>query len=129
MWPKLPRKSKNGITAAQHQRSLSNIRRWKWILFLQILWETGTAQSYAVNFRIEKLRGEVIEYHRIKKGSRAAQQLSQELRSLTQSAACGRKKGFILPSLQRMNNKDRASVFRRACKRCSLNGISLHSYR
>ena len=86
-------------------------------------------QSYAANFRIEKLRGEVIEYHRMKTGSRAAQQLSPKLRGLIQSATCGRKKGFILPSLQRMNSKDRASIFCRACKRCSLSGISLHSYR
>lgn len=129
MWPKCPRKSKRGITNAEHQRLLSNIRSWRWKLFLQILWETGAAQSDAAHFRIEKLRGEVIEYHRMKTGSRAAQQLSPELRGLIQSATCSRKKGFILPSLQRMNSKDRASIFRRACKRCSLSGISLHSYR
>ena len=106
----------------EHQRLLSNLRSWRWKLFLQILWETGAAQSDAAHFRIEKLRGEVIEYHQMKTGSRAAQQLSPELRGLIQSATCSRKKGFILSSLQRMNSKDRASIFRRACKRCSLNG-------
>ena len=107
--PIVLRKSKRGITNAGHQRLLSNIRSWRWKLFLQILWETGAAQSDAAHFRIEKLRGEVIEYHRMKTktGSRAAQQLSPELRGLIQSATCGRKKGFILPSLQRINSKDR----------------------
>ena len=66
MWPKCPRKSKRGITNAEHQRLLSNIRRWRRKLFLEIFWETGVAQSDVANFRIEKLRGEVIEYHRMK---------------------------------------------------------------
>ena len=127
IWPKSPDKSKRGITNAEHQRLLSNIRSWRWKLFLHILWENGESQSDATHFRIEKWRGEVIEYHRMKTSSSAAEQLSPELRSLIQSATCGRKKGFIITSLQRMNSKDRPSIFRRACKRCNLRVVSLDS--
>lgn len=129
LWPKKPRTERRGITLEEHRMLHSNMHSWRWKIFLSLLWETGAAQSDAAHFRIEKLQGDILEYRRMKTGTRAAQKLSPELKTLIENAACGRKKGFILPSLQRMDSKDRGSIFRRACRRCGVDGVTLHSYR
>ena len=129
MWPPKVKEEKRSITLEEHRLLHSNLRSWRWKIFLTLLWETGAAQSDAAHFRLENLKGDVLEYHRMKTGARAAQRLSPELVALVHNAACGRKKGFIIPSLQRMDQKDRANIFRRACLRCGVEGVSLHSYR
>ena len=129
LWPKRDKAVKRGLTLKEHRLLLSNIRSWRWRIFLQILWETGAAQTDAAHFRIEKMQGNVIEYRRLKTGQRSAQQISPALRALIDKASMGRKKGFILPHLQRMSSKDRSSVFRKVCRRLGLVDVTMHSYR
>ena len=128
-WPKIHKEQKRAITEAEHRMLVSNLRTWRWKLFLQILWETGAAQADAASFRIEKLEGNVIEYHRQKTGQRAALRVSEELLTSLHSAACGRSTGYFLPGIQKLESKDRAGIFRRACKRVGIEGVTLHSYR
>jgi len=128
-WPKIVRKPKRGITEEEHRRLQSNIHSIRWRIYLEILWETGAAQSDAASFQIELLGQNEIIYNRMKTGQRAAQAISPELRRLLDSAIAGRKSGFILPNIQRLHSKDRASIFRRACKRLGIEGVTLHSYR
>ena len=48
--------------------------------------------------------------------------LAEVLRGLPQS-------GLLFPRLAAMDEKHRASLFQRACRRVNVTGISLHSYR
>jgi len=128
-WPKKPKISKRAITEDEHRLLTLNIHSIRWRLFLELLWETGASQSDAAHFRIEHLTQGEIVYERMKTGMRAAQAISPELRRMMQLAIAGRTKGYILPSMQSMDQKDRATIFRRHCKRLGIVGVSLHSYR
>lgn len=128
-WPKKPKLKRRAITFDEHRLLTSNIRSLRWQLFLELLWETGASQSDAAHFRIEHLTQGEIVYERMKTGMRAAQAISSELRKHLQLAIAGRTKGFILPSMQAMDQKDRATIFRRHCKRLGIVGVSMHSYR
>jgi integrase len=48
--------------------------------------------------------------------------IAQVLRTLPQT-------GFLFPRLAVMDEKHRASLFQRACRRVNVSGVSLHSYR
>jgi len=129
LWPKLPKRPVRAITEKEHRRLRSNLSTFRWKTFLDILWETGAAQSDAANFRIEQLSGGVITYQRCKTGVRAAQAVSPELQLALQGVAAGRTSGYFLPSIQRMDSKDRATIFRRKCLQLGISGVTLHSYR
>jgi len=128
-WPKIKHVSKRSITLEEHRRLQSNLRSWRWKIYLEILWETGAAQADAAEFRIEFLKGDIIEYHRMKTGQRAALRASEQLLQQLKAAAGGREKGYFLPAIQQLGSKDRASIFRRACNRLGIIGVTLHSYR
>jgi integrase len=129
MWPKPAKSERRAITEEEHRRLGSNLGTTRWKTFLEILWETGAAQSDAANFRIEELAGGVVTYNRMKTGVRAAQELSPELQKMLASVAAGRTSGYFLPSIQRMDSKDRATIFRRKCHTLGIKGVTLHSYR
>jgi len=129
MWPKIHKVTKRAITENEHRMLCSNMQSRSWKTFLQILWETGAAQSDAASFRIEKLAGDILEYNRMKTGRRAAQRISKQLQRMLASVAAQRTQGYFLPMLERTCAKDRASMFRRACIRCNITGVTLHSYR
>lgn len=128
-WPKIARKPCRAITLDEHRMLRTNIHSIRWRLFLELLWETGAAQSDAANFRIEQILEGIITYKRMKTGQRAAQYLSPELVHDLKAVIIGRKEGVILPNIAKLDSKDRASIFRRACKRCDIAGVTLHSYR
>lgn len=128
-WPKIKHVKKRAITETEHRMLRSNLLSWRWRLFLDILWETGAAQSDAASFRIESLRNNILQYHRQKTGQRAALRVSDALLKQLEGAASGRTEGYFLPSIQQMGAKDRASIFRRACNRTGITGVTLHSYR
>tara|TARA_R100001463_G_scaffold88792_1_gene143594 strand:- start:3235 stop:4062 length:828 start_codon:yes stop_codon:yes gene_type:complete len=129
LWPKIIKSERRAITENEHRRLGSNLRTTRWRAFLEILWETGAAQTDAANFRIEELQEGIVTYKRCKTGVRAAQELSPNLQKLLASVAAGRTQGYFLPSIQRMDSKDRATIFRRKCRSLGIAGVTLHSYR
>src|ERR1700685_3013653 len=48
LWPKYEAKDRRGITQDEHQSVLAAEKKAEWKLFLELLWETGAAQSDAV---------------------------------------------------------------------------------
>ena len=129
MFPKKVKVAKRAVTLDEHRMLCSNLHSYRWSCYLELLWETGAAQSDAASFRIEDMDGDVLVYRRHKTGSRAAQHLSEKVKALLNSLKYGRIKGLFMPAIEKINSKDRASIFRRLCKRCDIEGISLHSYR
>lgn len=131
IWPKHTPKPRRAITEEEHRRLCSNTRRYYWRVFYEILWETGAAQSDAAHLRIENtdlIKG-IITYQRLKTGIRAAQAISPKLIKMLKGLSARRKKGFFTHFLQKMDSKDRATLFRRKCKSLKISGITLHSYR
>ncbi len=129
MFPKKVKVAKRSVTLDEHRRLCLNLRSYRWSCYLELLWETGAAQSDAASFRIEDLDGDVLVYHRHKTGTRAAQHLCPKVKELLNSLKYGRDEGLYLPAIARMSSKDRASIFRRLCKRSDIDGVTLHSYR
>src|ERR1039457_5986710 len=53
LWPKYEPKDRRGLTLAEHPSILASEKKAEWKLFLELLWETGAAQSDSANFKAE----------------------------------------------------------------------------
>ncbi len=128
LWPKYEPKDRRGITRDEHEAILAKEKQAEWKLFLELLWETGAAQSDAANFKAEDIDWptRTISYFRQKTGSLAQFTVSTALeRVLHQLPTCG----VLFPHLSQFTANDRASRFRRRCHKAGVQGITLHCYR
>jgi integrase len=48
-WPKMKKKLRRAITAAEHETLLAAIGNAEWRLYLQLLWFTGASQTDGAN--------------------------------------------------------------------------------
>jgi integrase len=132
-WIKRGKKIQRAITLDEHRVLVANIRGINWARYLELLWATGASQSDAAGFRLEFIKNGVLEYRRMKTGSRAALKLTPKALDIVAAATLGRETGFILPSIQRLSNDRRADHFRKWCIRLGVEtgetGVTLHSYR
>jgi integrase len=128
LWPKYEPKDRRGITLEEHQSLLAKEQYAEWKLFLELLWETGAAQSDAVNFKAEDIdwQTRTLAYHRQKTGSLAQFTLSTTLEKVLQQLPTT---GILFPYLSQFTANDRASRFRRRCHRAGVSGVTLHCYR
>src|SRR5579863_8546455 len=53
LWPKYEPKARRGITIDEQEAILAHEKKAEWKLFLELLWETGAAQSDAVSMTAE----------------------------------------------------------------------------
>ncbi|HET7623838.1 MAG TPA: tyrosine-type recombinase/integrase [Verrucomicrobiae bacterium] len=128
LWPKYEPKDRRGITLDEHQSLLAQEAKAEWKLFLELLWETGAAQSDAANFKAEDVdwQTRTISYFRQKTGSLAQFTISQKLETVLSHLPTA---GALFPNLSRFSESDRASRFRRRCNKAGVSGVTLHSYR
>ena len=128
LWPKYEPKDRRGLTLAEHQSILAGEKKAEWKLFLELLWETGAAQSDAANFKAEDVdwQTRTISYFRQKTGSLAQFTISTALARVLQQLPTT---GALFPQLSTMSESDRASRFRRRCHKAGVFGMTLHCYR
>jgi integrase len=128
LWPKYEPKDRRGITADEHQSVLSKEKNAEWKLYLELLWETGAAQSDAVNFKAEDIdwQSRTISYFRMKTGSLAQFTISKKLETVLSHLPTT---GALFPKLSTFTANDRASRFRRRCHKAGVTGVTLHCYR
>jgi integrase len=128
LWPKYEPKDRRGITLDEHQDILAKEKNAEWKLYLELLWETGAAQSDAANFRAEDVdwQTRTISYFRQKTGSLAQFTISGTLEKVLQQLPTT---GVLFPNLSTWSESDRASRFRRRCHKTGVSGVTLHSYR
>jgi integrase len=128
LWPKYEAKDRRGITRDEHQDVLAKEKTAEWKLFLELLWETGAAQSDAANFKAEDIDWptRTISYFRQKTGSLAQFTISKALEQALQHLPTT---GALFPNLSQFSANDRASRFRRRCERAGVAGVTLHCYR
>jgi integrase len=84
VWPKPHPKSRRGITLEEHQRLLTRAQGAEWKLYLELLWETGAAQTDAALLKAEDLDwpARTITYFRKKTGTRAQITISKKLETV-----------------------------------------------
>jgi len=128
LWPKYEAKDRRGITQDEHQSVLQQEKNAEWKLYLELLWETGAAQSDAVNFKAEDVdwQTRTISYFRQKTGSLAQFTISKKLETVLSHLPTT---GVLFPKLSTFSQSDRASRFRCRCQRAGVSGVTLHSYR
>jgi len=128
LWPKYEPKDRRGITLDEHQSLLAKEKQAEWKLFLELLWETGAAQSDAANFKAEDIDWptRTIAYFRQKTGSLAQFTISTKLETILSHLPTT---GTLFPNLSQWSESDRASRFRRRCHKAGVSGVTLHSYR
>jgi len=128
LWPKYEPKDRRGIKLDEHQTVLAAEKNAEWKLFLELLWETGAAQSDAANFKAEDIDWptRTISYFRQKTGSLAQFTISTALEKVLQQLPTT---GALFPHLSQFAANDRASRFRRRCHKAGVSGVTLHCYR
>ena len=128
LWPKYEPKDRRGITLDEHETILAKEKKAEWKLYLELLWETGAAQTDAVSFTAEDIdwQTRTISYFRQKTGSLAQFTISKKLETVLSHLPTT---GVLFPNLSRFSESDRASRFRRRCQRAGVAGVTLHSYR
>ena len=128
LWPKYEPKDRRGITQDEHQTILAKEQNAEWKLFLELLWETGAAQSDAANFKAEDIDWptRTISYFRQKTGSLAQFTISTALEKALQQLPTT---GVLFPHLSQFTANDRASRFRRRSHKAGVFGVTLHCYR
>ena len=128
LWPQYKPKDRRGITLEEHQSVLAREQKAEWKLFLELLWETGAAQSDAANFKAENIdwQTRTISYFRQKTGSLAQFSLSRKLETVLSQLPTT---GALFPNLSRFSANDRASRFRRRCHKAAVFNVTLHCYR
>jgi len=128
LWPKYEPKDRRGITLEEHQDILAKETHAEWKLYLELLWETGAAQSDAVNFRAEDIdwQTRTISYFRQKTGSLAQFTISRALEKVLHQLPTT---GVLFPNLSQFPANDRASRFRRRARKAGVSGVTLHCYR
>jgi integrase len=127
-WPPIRYNEKRAITQEEHEVILSRESNVEIRAFLWCCWYLGGSQSDVARLRAEDVdwQNQVVSFFRSKTHTaqivRMGEALTKVLSNLPQS-------GLLFPRLAAMDEKHRASLFQRACRRVKITGISLHSYR
>jgi integrase len=128
LWPKYEPKDRRGITRDEHENILARKKNAEWKLFLELLWETGAAQSDAANLKAEDIDwlSRTITYFRMKTGSRAQFTISTTLEKVLQQLPTT---GPLFPKLSTVPESRRAALFRYHAQKAGVFGVTLHCYR
>jgi integrase len=128
LWPKHKPKARRGITLAEHQRLLTLAKGAEWKLYLELLWETGAAQTDAATLKAEDIdwQARTITYFRQKTGTRAQITLSQKLETVLSHLPT---LGALFPRLAPEAAHVRSKRFAYQCRLAGIPDVTLHGYR
>jgi integrase len=127
-WPQVSFKSKRAITWDEHQAILTRENDPERRAFFECCWHLGGAQTDMASLTAENIDWEkkIVSFHRRKTGTasiiRFGETLERVLRELPRF-------GPLFPNLIDRPETDRSRMFRLACRRVKISGITLHSYR
>ena len=128
LWPKYHPKPRRGITLAEHQQLLALAWGAEWKLYLELLWETGAAQTDAALLKAEDIDwpARTITYFRKKTGTRAQITISQKLATVLGHLPTT---GALFPKLALEAAHIRSKRFAYQSLVAGISGVTLHSYR
>lgn len=127
-WPAIRYGEKRAITKEEHELILSRETNQEMRAFLWCCWHIGGSQSDVAHLKGQDVdwAHRVVSFFRAKTGTVQLVQLGS---ALAEVLAALPKSGPLFPRLGAMDEKHRASLFQRCCRRVKISGISLHSYR
>lgn len=131
-WPKAVYREKRAITENEHTRIITAESNPERRLYYEVLWHTGGSQSDIATLSAENIDWEQSAIIFDRKKVRWRNQSPPVLRVGSELEIILRqlpRQGFLFPSIARITESDRGSLFARRCKRLEIEGISLHSYR
>lgn len=127
-WPRIRYKEKRAITQQEHELIVSHEKNSEMRAFLWCCWHLGGSQSDVARLKAEDIDwpNEVVSFFRAKTGTAQIVTIGHHLAQVLQDLP---GTGALFPRLAAMDEKHRASLFQRACRRVDVKGVSLHSYR
>jgi integrase len=127
-WPPIHYKEKRAVTREEHELILSRETNPEMRAFLSCCWRIGGSQSDMAHLKAEDIDwgNHVVSFFRAKTGTAQIVHFSNGLAEIFQDLP---GQGLLFPRLSAINEKHRASLFQRSCRRVGISGISLHSYR
>ena len=127
-WPAIHYKEKRAITLDEHQRILEREKNPQMRAFLKCRWHIGGSLSDMANLKAEDIdwKNQVVSFFRSKTGTAQILHFGNALAEVFKDLP---GQGMLFPRLAEMDEKHRAPVFQMTCRRLSIKGISLHSYR
>lgn len=127
-WPQVSFKEKRAVTWDEHQSVLAHENNPERRAFFECCWHLGGAQTDIASLTAESIDWEnrIVSFHRRKTGTpsivRFGDTFERVLRELPRF-------GPLFPNLIDRPETDRSRIFRLACKRAKISGVTLHSYR
>ena len=131
-WPAFKTSRTLAITLEQHRRLIQTESDGEFSRYLEVLWETGGAQTDIACLHRENvdLLHRRLTFNRRKLEHRSMGNVAIVIgESLERVLAQLSPEGYLFPNLAKQNDKVRASRFRKRCDRLGYREISLHSYR
>ena len=127
-WPTINYKEKRGITKEEHELIVSRERSVELRSFYWCCWHLGGSQSDVAHLKAEDIdwQAKVVSFFRSKTGVAQIVHFGDGLAEVLKGLPTS---GPLFPRLFAMDEKHRASLFQRACRRVKVAGVSLHSYR
>ena len=128
LWPKHHPKARRGITLVEQERLLTFAKGAEWNLYLQLLWETGAAQTDAAILKAEDIdwSARTITYFRKKTGTRAQITISKKLETVLSHLPTV---GALFPRISQEEAHVRSKRFAYQSLLAGISDITLHCYR
>ena len=127
-WPAIHYKEKRAITRDEHDLILSREHNQEMRAFLQCCWHIGGSQSDVAHLSADDVdwTRQVVSFFRSKTGTAQIIHFGRDLAEVLRDLP---GEGLLFPRLAGMDEKHRAALFQRCCRRMHITGVSLHSYR
>jgi integrase len=127
-WPKMKFQEKRGITWAEHQAILSRENDAEKRAYFECCWHLGGAQTDIASLTADNVdwQGRAISFHRRKTGTSSIVRFGDALENVLRHLPSF---GPLFPNLTNKPETDRSRIFRLACNRARISGVTLHSYR
>ncbi len=128
LWPKVQYKEKRAIKLEEHTSILLHEKNVEKNKYWDLSWHLGASQTDVAWLHAEDINWveRTIFYRRRKSKSAALQRFGKKVEALLRTLPTS---GPLFPKMKEMRASDRATEFKRACKRADVSGVTHHCYR
>jgi integrase len=128
LWPKVEYGEKRAIKQEEHLAILAHEKNIEKNQFWNLSWHLGASQTDMAWLHGEDInwRDHTIFYRRRKSKSASLQRFGKKVEAILRTLPTS---GPLFPHMKELRASDRATEFKRACKRASVKGVTHHCYR